>query len=135
VSLINSRTEKIIIVSNYGIANLAALKNDGYNIDGLNNAEKAKIIYLTHHLGLANARRFIKNEITEESAWELLKAQIGRKPALSKAKQYGSYIKAHRMWLSSYIYSNIKTSNYFCPEMLHITKIEDIELSLIFNKI
>lgn len=125
----------IMAAVDYGVANLSALKNDGYNIDGLNDAEKAKIIYLTHHLGLANARRFIKNEINEESAWELLKAQIGRKSALSKAEQYGNNVKAHRMWLSSYISSNIKTSNYFCPEMLHITKTEDIDLFLIFNKI
>lgn len=58
----------IIAAVDYGIANLASLKEAGYNIDGLNDAEKAKLIYLTHHLGLSDAKRFINNKITECSS-------------------------------------------------------------------
>ncbi len=71
----------------YGVANLAALKAAGYNIEILNDAEKAKIMYLTHHLGLKNAKRFIKNEITEDAAWRLLKAQVGSKSATVRGKK------------------------------------------------
>ncbi|EBK2214639.1 hypothetical protein YE88_23130 [Salmonella enterica subsp. enterica serovar Schwarzengrund] len=50
----------IMAAVDYGVANLASLKMAGYNIDGLNDAEKAKLIYLTHHLGLSDAIHFIK---------------------------------------------------------------------------
>ena len=36
------------------------LKKSGYKINGLNDAEKAKIIYITHHLGLSDAKTFNK---------------------------------------------------------------------------
>lgn len=63
----------------------------GYNIDGLNDAEKAKLIYLTHHLGLSDAIHFIKNNITEGKAKELLIAQVGDESAISKAKKWRVY--------------------------------------------
>ncbi|WP_330986309.1 MULTISPECIES: hypothetical protein [Enterobacterales] len=48
VSILNSATV------DYGVANLTSSKNRGYNIDSLNDAEKSRLIYLTHHLGLKN---------------------------------------------------------------------------------
>jgi LysM domain. len=125
----------IMAAVDYGVANLAALKNDGYNIDGLNDAEKAKIIYLTHHLGLANARRFIKNEITEESACELLKAQVGLKSATIKIKKHGGSVKAHRLWLEKYINDNITIFTFYCPEITTSIKIEDVLTTRIIDKL
>ncbi|EDX3117335.1 LysM peptidoglycan-binding domain-containing protein [Salmonella enterica subsp. enterica serovar Mississippi] len=124
----------IMAAVDYGLANLAALKEAGYNIDGLNDAEKAKIIYLTHHLGLRNAKRFINNEITENTAEELLKAQVGSKTAKARGKTAG-YVKAHRDWLMDYINNNIKISTYFCPELINSRKVETPELKLIIHKI
>ncbi|MFC3188830.1 LysM peptidoglycan-binding domain-containing protein [Pseudocitrobacter faecalis] len=125
----------IMAAVDYGVANLAALKAEGYNIDGLNDAEKAKIIYLTHHLGLKNARRFIGNEITEDSAWMLLKAQVGSKSAIARSKKHGGYVKAHREWLNLYINNNIILEKYFCDELTNSNKIEDVKLNIIINKL
>ena len=47
-------------------------------------AAKAKLIYLTHHLGLNDAILFIKNKITEDKAVKLLNDQTGVKSTVSK---------------------------------------------------
>jgi len=122
------------VTEDYGLANLVALKEAGYNIDGLNDAEKAKIIYLTHHLGLRNAKRFINNELTEATAPELLTAQIGRKAARKRGETAG-YVKAHREWLMDYIDSNIKVSNYFCQELTAPRETSVSGVSVIIDKI
>ncbi|EAA7111112.1 hypothetical protein EWJ91_24090 [Salmonella enterica subsp. enterica serovar Ouagadougou] len=119
----------------YGVENLASLKRAGYNIDGLNDAEKAKLIYLTHHLGLSDAIHFIKNNITEDNAKKLLIAQVGNESAISKAKKNRGYMKAHRKWLMDYIDDNINLEIYFCPELTNSCKIETLALKLIINKI
>ena len=124
----------IMAAVDYGVENLASLKKAGYKIDGLNDAEKAKIIYLTHHLGLSDAKRFIKNEITEGSAKILLTAQVGDESAKARSKTAG-YMKAHRKWLMNYIDGNIKLSNYFCHEKTTINNPEDIDLIDIIKKI
>ena len=125
----------IMAAVDYGVENLASLKKAGYKIDGLNDAEKAKLIYLTHHLGLSDAKRFINNKITEGGAKELLIAQVGEESAISKAHQNGGYMKAHRKWLMNYIDGNIKLSNYFCHEKTTINNPEDIDLIDIIKKI
>lgn len=125
----------IMAAVDYGVANLAALKKDDYNIDGLNDAEKAKVIYLTHHLGLANAKKFINSEITEEAAWVLLKAQIGLKKTISKVKKHGGSVKAHRLWLENYINNNITVLTFYCPETTNSIKIEDVMLARIIEKL
>ena len=124
----------IMAAVDYGVENLASLKKAGYKIDGLNDAEKAKIIYLTHHLGLSDAKRFIKDEITEGSAKILLTAQVGDESAKARSKTAG-YMKAHRKWLMDYIDGNIKLSNYFCHEKTTINNPEDIDLIDIIKKI
>lgn len=125
----------IMAAVDYGVANLASLKNAGYNIDGLNDAEKAKLIYLTHHLGLGDAKLYIKNEISEDRASTLLKAQIGVKSALKRYLSVGSYIDAHRLWLMYYIDQNIKLKNYFCYELTATNKLEDVDLDAVIGKI
>lgn len=125
----------IMAAVDYGVANLASLKNAGYKIDGLNDAEKAKLIYLTHHLGLSDAIQFIKNNITEEHASELLKAQVGRRSAAARCAGEGNYIKAHRVWLMEYINNNINLEGYFCAELTELPKQEDVKLDIILNKI
>ncbi|HHW9082592.1 TPA: LysM peptidoglycan-binding domain-containing protein [Salmonella enterica] len=125
----------IMAAVDYGVENLASLKKAGYNIDGLNDAEKAKLIYLTHHLGLSDAIHFIKNNITEDNAKKLLIAQVGDESAISKAQKNGGYMKAHRKWLMDYIDDNINLEIYFCPELTNSCKIETPALKLIINKI
>ena len=124
----------IMAAVDYGVANLESLKDAGYNIDALNDAEKAKIIYLTHHLGLRNAKRFIKKTITEETAWVLLKAQVGRKSAIARGEGNRGYVEAHRTWLMDYIDRCINLGNYFCPELITYSKFKKIDLIDVFNK-
>lgn len=50
----------------YGLINLQGLKDAGYDLSELNDGERAKIIYLCHHLGLADAKRFIQNDFREQ---------------------------------------------------------------------
>ncbi|MGB7800555.1 LysM peptidoglycan-binding domain-containing protein [Buttiauxella sp.] len=125
----------IMAAVDYGVANLASLQNAGYNIDGLNDAEKAKLIYLTHHLGLGDAKLFIKNEIPESRASHLLKAQVGVRSAVEKFIKQGSYIQAHRTWLTEYINNNIKVEKYFCPELTNPPKLKDASLLEVLNSI
>ena len=125
----------IMAAVDYGVANLASLKNAGYNIDGLNDAEKAKLIYLTHHLGIGDTQLFIKKEISEDRANTLLKAQVGVKSAVKKYLLMGSYVEAHRMWLKDYIDKNIKLKDYFCPELSKPPKLEDVDLDDTLDKI
>lgn len=125
----------IMAAVDYGVANLAALKAAGYNIESLNDAEKAKIMYLTHHLGLKNAKRFIKNEITEDAAWRLLKAQVGSKSATVRGKKHGGYVKAHREWLFFYINNNINLDGFFCDELTTLNRIKNIDLEKIITKL
>lgn len=112
----------IMTAVDYGLPNLPQLQAAGYNINGLNDAGKAKIFYLTHHPGIGDAKRFINKSITEESARRLLIAQIGKKKAASYAnvkEKNGSYWKAHRAWLSNYI-DNCIDVKIFTAKMFYI---------------
>jgi len=103
--------------TNYGVHNLEALEKAGYRIAALNDAEKAKMISLTHHLGLTDTIRFIKGTITEAAAERLLIAQVGADKAESIANDHrGSYIEGHRGWLLEFIDTYIDISVFYCDE-------------------
>lgn len=125
----------IMAAVDYGVANLISLKNAGYNIDGLNDAEKSKLIYLTHHLGLKNAELFIKNAIGEDEARMLLNAQVGVASSKKRFEKEGGYIKAHREWLITYINKNISLRGYFCQELTNSPGQEDVNLNIILIKL
>ncbi|WP_330986307.1 MULTISPECIES: hypothetical protein [Enterobacterales] len=122
VSILNSAAV------DYGVANLTSLKNLGYNIDSLNDAEKSRLIYLAHHLGLKNADLFIQNAIEEDEARMLLIAQVGKKSAERRCQREGSYVEAHREWLTSYIDHSIKLFNHYCLELTKPPRQEDAYL-------
>ncbi|WP_330984733.1 MULTISPECIES: peptidoglycan-binding protein, partial [Enterobacterales] len=125
----------IMAAVDYGVANLTSLKNLGYNIDSLNDAEKSRLIYLTHHLGLKNADLFIQNAIEEDEARMLLIAQVGKKSAERRCQWEGSYVVAHREWLISYINDNINLRNYYCLELTTPPKQEDVDIEPIIVKL
>nr|WP_237729586.1 hypothetical protein [Lelliottia amnigena] len=110
----------------------------GYSVDALKDAEKAKIFYLTHHLELGDAKRFIRKTITEESAHKLLVAQVGAKKAARFANDPsngGSYIKGHRAWLEGYIDTHIDLKNFYFPKVEHTIKQNSNKLDAIIDKI
>lgn len=125
----------IMAAVDYGVYNLSILEDIGYNIDSLNDADKAKVIYLTHHLGVSDACKFIKNEISEARAKKLLIAQIKEKNAKVRADDCdGSYLLAHRQWLSTYINSNIKLFNFYCPKVMG-DQVKDVHLFSVIDKL
>lgn len=100
----------------YGVQNLNNLTSAKYQIHCLkNDGEKAKIIYLCHHLGVADAKKFINNTMSADRAHKLLKDQVGSVVAEHKAKRFGGdYLKAHRDWLKEYINECIKLPRHMC---------------------
>ena len=99
----------------YGIQNLNALAAAGFQVAGLNDGEKAKIVYLAHHLGLADAKKFINQEISESHAKYLLENQVGMSAAVDRAAEFDDkYIPAHRQWLTSFIDKKISTLEFMC---------------------
>ncbi|MEW5291475.1 LysM domain-containing protein [Erwinia papayae] len=126
----------IMAAVDYGLYNIAQLQTASYSVDRLNDAEKAKIFYLTHHLGLGDAKRFIRKIITEESAYKLLLAQVGAKKAAKRAfNNSNSYIKGHRAWLSEYIDKQIDLKDFYCPKIEFTKKQESGDLEIVIEKI
>lgn len=123
----------IMTAMDYAKANLNGLRARGYAVDGLNDVEKARIMYLCHHLGLADAVHFIQNAIPEEDvvvtnkkgkkvvkqngAKKLLTTQIGEKRALKEFvdPNGGSWVEGHRAWLEDFMTRSIKPSFFACP--------------------
>lgn len=123
----------IMTAMDYAKANLNGLRARGYAVDGLNDVEKARIMYLCHHLGLADAVHFIQNAIPEEDvvvtnkngkkvlkqngARKLLTTQIGEKKALKEFVDPNdeSWVEGHRAWLEDFMNRSITPSVFACP--------------------
>jgi LysM repeat protein len=99
----------------YGLQNLKGLKDDDFKLDGLSDGDKAKLIYLTHHLGLSDAKKFIRNTITSDTAKVLLTAQVGADRAAEYAADNGNdYVKGHRSWLLNFVDKKINITEKMC---------------------
>jgi LysM repeat protein len=99
----------------YGLQNLQGLKDDDFKLEGLSDGDKAKLIYLTHHLGLSDAKKFIRNTITSDTAKILLTAQVGSDRAAEYAADNGNdYVKGHRNWLLNFIDEKINIAEKMC---------------------
>lgn len=151
--LLNLREEPefaIMAAMDYAKANLNGLRTRGYAIDDLNDTEKARIMYLCHHLGLADAVHFIQNTLPEEDvvvtnkkgknvvkqngAKKLLKTQIGEAVALKKyvTPNDGSWVMGHRVWLQDFMNRTITPSAFACAggkQRLH--QVEEIRSPLL----
>jgi len=74
-------------------------------------------VYLTHHLGLADAKAFISRSISASRAQYLLEQQVRVKPAEKWAKDNGDdYIAGHRAWLNQFVNTRITMSYATCPD-------------------
>ncbi len=117
----------------YGLQNLRGLKNDGFVLNSLSDGDKAKLIYLTHHLGLSDAKKFIKNTINADTARTLLEAQVGPERAAKYAEENeNSYIKGHRAWLLNFVDQKIDLPAKMCDtsKFTGVRKLIDITLAL-----
>lgn len=99
----------------YGMRNLAILRRAGYQVDGHNDGDLAKLIYLCHHLGVGDAMRFIDNRITPTRAQYLFEQQVGVRGAKEEAEKCGgNYLAAHRKWLDWFVNKKIVVSGFYC---------------------
>jgi hypothetical protein len=106
----------IMVSVDYGALNFKALLRKKCNVSGINSSEKAKLIYLMHHLGFGEAWQFIENKIQEDRAKKIFSDQIGKDSAETRAKKEegNSYVLAHRRWLIGFIDSNIVPRSFAC---------------------
>lgn len=133
-------TWSINAAADYGNANLKILKAKGFKLDGLNDMEKAKIMYLMHHEGEGAGPLFISNTLGQakggiEKLRKVFALQLGKKgAALSKElidQAKGDVEKAYRKWLAKYIDKNFGTSSkYFFSNPIEVD-----ELSILMESI
>ncbi len=110
--------------ADYGAANLELLKTKGFNLSGLTDMNKAKLMYLMHHEGEGSGPLFIRNTLgTAKSGVEGLRSkfatQLGAKGTVAATKKItdagGDVEVAYRYWLSKFIDGNFDgTAKYFC---------------------
>ena len=103
----------IYVSVEYGMQNMTQLiKKTDYNVTKLNDSDKSKLFYLTHHLGINDAKKFIAGTITDVRAKRLLGDQVGVEKAgiktqdeknIHKVDEDSLYIFAHRRWLHDFI--------------------------------
>ncbi|MBA17832.1 MAG: peptidoglycan-binding protein [Sphingomonas sp.] len=98
-------------VADFARINLDRLESSGFNVRA-DSETVAKAAYLTHHLGLGDARRFLGNEIGTERARSLLTAQIGPAAAQERITRAGGAVQAHRQWLLGYIAQRVQPDRF-----------------------
>ena len=92
-------------------SNIAAMRKAGLSLgDGAR--DLAKLVYLTHHLGVADAVRFLTGGIDPQRAARLLSAQVGSAAAGKRISLAGDSVTAHRQWLLGYLANNIRPERF-----------------------
>lgn len=122
----------IMAAVDYGMLNFKALASYGYDFSKLNDGERAKILYLSHHLGSGDANRYLAGTIIADDSYidatshrprrlsargakTLLTAQVGAQDAKKRSDSNGeNYVKAHRLWLSNLIDTGVNFKNFAC---------------------
>jgi hypothetical protein len=99
----------------YGMQNVKRLIAAGYDINALNDADRARIFYMAHHLGFGDAVAFIEETISETRAQMLLEAQVPTESAKQWAKKNEEkYTLGHRAWLDDFEKNKVEPSMFFC---------------------
>jgi len=131
----------IMAAAEYGVANLKRLKDLGFRLKDLNDAEKAKMMYLMHHEGEPAGPLVIRNKLNELPKGKFVSveariratliAQVGEADAKNRIqKANGDVAKAYRNWLTDYIDDKINFVKFCCnpnklsapPKTLEILK-------------
>jgi len=99
----------------YGMQNVKRLIAAGYDLNALNDADRAKVFYMAHHLGFGDAIAFIEETISETRAQLLLEGQVNVASAKKWAKDNGDkYTLGHRAWLDDYERKKMNITDYYC---------------------
>jgi LysM repeat protein len=113
LALRTDATLSIVAAADYGRGNLDALDKRGLVAAGISDDEKAKLMYLAHHEGLAGAASILNGTLGEARAAELLEANVvnaSRRKAL--IDEHGSAASAYKAWLLGYIDAQIQPARY-----------------------
>lgn len=94
-------------VADYASRNLDQLERKGLHVRD-DTITIARAAYLSHHLGLGDAQKFLHGAILPGRARMLLQAQIGPAGAERLIARTGDPTAAHRQWLLGYIDRNIR---------------------------
>jgi hypothetical protein len=98
-------------IADYAKANLEGLRAAGITI--ADNVESvARIAYISHHLGLGDAIRFLGKGLDPARARVLLRAQIGATAANERIADAGSASRAHREWLLGFIDHHVRAARF-----------------------
>ncbi|MDF2387257.1 hypothetical protein JMG10_37750 [Nostoc ellipsosporum NOK] len=101
----------ILGVADLAKFNLSRLERSGIRVH--TDAETlAKSAYLTHHLGLGDAKKFLAGGIEPGRARMLLAAQIGGGAADHRIAAAGNATQAHRQWLLGFIDRRIRPEQF-----------------------
>ncbi len=101
----------ILAVADLAKGNLDRLEQSGVRVR--TDAETlAKSAYLSHHLGLGDARKFLAGGIEPGRARMLLSAQIGSAAAEQRIAAAGDASQAHRQWLLGFIEKRINPQQF-----------------------
>jgi hypothetical protein len=107
----------IFAAVDYAVLNMKGLANAGYPVASLNDADKAKVMYLCHLLGLGDAIKFVEKTLTEKRSEDLLKRQVNDADA---KRYYGNnnedWVKAFRAWVRDTVNSKIQITNFMCDK-------------------
>ncbi len=101
----------ILGVADLAKMNLTRLEQSGIRVN--TDAETlAKSAYLSHHLGLGDAKKFLAGGIEPGRARMLLAAQIGSGAADQRIAAAGNATQAHRQWLLGFIDRRIRPEQF-----------------------
>lgn len=101
----------ILSVADLAKLNLDRLEKAGVRVR-TDSETLAKAAYLSHHLGLGDARRFLAGGIEPDRARTLLAAQIGSDAAAQRIASAGDATAAHRRWLLGFIEQRIRPEQF-----------------------
>ncbi|AJP72232.1 hypothetical protein [Sphingomonas hengshuiensis] len=101
----------IVSIGDLAKLNLDRLEKSGVRVRA-DSETLAKAAYLSHHLGLGDARRFLAGGIDSDRARTLLAAQIGSDAAQQRIASTGDASAAHRQWLLGFINDRIKPQQF-----------------------
>lgn len=129
-------TWSINAAADYGNANLKLLEKRGFKLGGLNDMERAKLMYLMHHEGEGAGPLFIRNTLaTAKGGTEGLRKKFATQLGTSggaKAKEHvdaagGDVQKAYRRWLAKYIDKQFNMAQkYFCQSPMAMDELSEL---------
>jgi hypothetical protein len=129
-------TWSINAAADYGNANLRLLAEKGFKLAGLNDMDKAKLMYLMHHEGEGAGPLFIRNKLASAKGGipglrKKFAMQLGKNGAALAKKLIdasgGDVELAYRKWLAKYIDDKFKqSSKYFCGGPMKVRDLSDL---------